>query len=313
MGMLRVAALAAGAILALEGGAHAGSVTLSGPTMRIGTYSPTDLATLAAANPADVVNYNGLTGISLWGLLGGAAASSPTSPVYGDITTNTLPGHNAKNAILRYYVAGIGTEGARSVVSLGQIDPSFGGPATPAFVAYQNTGGAQLTTPELVVPGGPPGSTISSLASLQLLSYPALPTGAGGVSTSVTLSGNVKNPGAYTLAMLQNDFTPVQQTVGTDTYTGIPLETFINPTSSNINSQIVVGQATDGYEVVYSLSELANPDDILAYAASGTDFPSDGVARTILPADNLHGRFISNLLDLKVLNWTVGQLTIVTP
>jgi hypothetical protein len=317
MGILRTAMLGVSTALAVCGGARAGSITLTGPTTMAGTYSPSALAALGAANPSEVVTSGGLTGISLWGLLGGAAASSPTSPIYGDITTSTPPGHNEKNAILHYYVVGIGTDGSQSVVSGGQIDPSFGATGLPVFVAYENAQGSLLATPQFVVPGGPAGSTIASLASLQLLAFPALPTGAGGESTTVTLSGNVTSPGTYTLTMLQNDFAPVQQTVSGDTYTGIPLQTFINTTSPNINTQIVVGQATDGYEVVYSLSEFAivtgvGATDILAYAATGTDFPADGVARTILPDDNLHGRFISNLQALAVLNWTVGQMTTVT-
>ena len=209
-------------------------------------------------------------------------------------------------------MVGTGTDGLRSVVSGGQIDPSFGATGTAVFIAYQNAGGPQLDTPQFVVPGGPMGSTIASLASLQLLAFPAMLNGAGGQSTTVALSGNVTMPGAYTLSMLQNNFTPVQQTVSGDTYTGIPLLTFINTTSAKINTQIVVGQGTDGYQVVYSLSELANLNNIIAYAATGTDFPADGVARTILPADNLHGRFMSNLQSLAVMNWTDGQMTTVT-
>jgi hypothetical protein len=34
--------------------------------------------------------------------------------------------------------------------------------------------------------------------------------------TSVNLSGSVTNPGQYTLSDLQNNFTPVHETVGTD-------------------------------------------------------------------------------------------------
>ena len=281
IGALRTGILAGGISIVMSAGAHAGSITLTGPTGKAGSYSPSALSSIGTASPSLVVTSGGLTGITLWGLLGGANASSPTSPTYGSITTSTPTGFNAKNAILRYYILGTGTDGTQSVVSLGQIDPNFGGTGTPVFVAYQMSGGAMLTTPELVVPGGPAGSTISSLASLQLLAFPAQPTGAGGQSTSVVLSGNVNQPGTYTLSMLQNNFTPVQQTVSGDTYTGIPLQTFINSTSSNINNQIVVGWGTDGYESLYSLEELANLNNIIAYAATGTDFPADGVARTI--------------------------------
>jgi hypothetical protein len=240
----------------------------------------------------------------LWGLLGGANASSPTSPVYGSITTSTPAGDNGKNSILRYYVVGTGSGGAQTAVSLGQIDPNFGGtaansPAQP-FVAFQATGGSLLSAPVLVVPGGPAGSTVSNLTTLQLLSVPALAPGSGLPSTSVTLSGLVNNPGAYTLSSLQSNPNSIQETVGTTVYTDIPLATFLDPSNPN-HGQIVVGQATDGYEVVYSLDELANLSNLLAFASTPPgDFPADGIARTILPGDNAHGRWISNLDSLTV-------------
>jgi hypothetical protein len=308
MSVLRVPALVAGIAILSVPIARADSVMLSGSTSDAGVYSTSQLAAKAVAG--DTVSYNGLTGISLWGLLGGANASSPTSPSYGDITTSTPAGDNGKNSILRYYVVGSGG-GAQAAVSLGQIDPNFGGttansPAGQPFVAFQTTGGSLLATPELVVPGAP-GSTVSSLTNLQLLSVPALPavqtnsalpptSSPGGPSSSVTLSGLVKNPGAYTSAA---GFPSTQQTVSGDTYTGTSLINFLNPISLNA-SQIVVGTATDGLEVVFSLSELMNLSNIIAFSATGTDFPADGIARTILPGDNAHGRFISNLSSLEV-------------
>jgi hypothetical protein len=301
MRVFQVAILSAGIAAFVGVDAHADSVMLTGSTGNAGIYSTSALA--AAANSGDTVNYGGLTGISLWGLLGGANSSSPTSPNYGAITTNTPAGDNGKNAILRYYVVGSGG-GAQSVVSLGQIDPSFGGTSAnspaQAFVAFQNTGGSMLATPELVVPGGPAGSTVSSLTGLQLLSVPALPavpTSPGGQSASVTLSGLVKNPGVYTSAA---GFPSAQQTVNGDTYTGASLFTFLNPSNPNVNSQIVVGTATDGYEVVYSLAELTNLKNLIAFSATGGDFPGDGIARTILPGDLKQGRFLSNLSGLTV-------------
>lgn len=302
-------AIWAGIFVLLGGPVHAGSVTLLGPTTAAGTYSPAALQALTTATPANIVNFNGLTGISLWGLLGGTESA---------ITTTSLPGTNGKNAILRYYVVGTGDHSAHSVVSVGQIDPGFGNsdPASQPFVAYQRNG-ALLDTPQLVVPNGPPGSTLTGLTSLQLLSYPSIPSAGGGASTSVTLSGNVKAPGAYTLSMLKDNFASVPLQVHTGnggtgtlvTYTGIPLATFVNA-AADVNAQIVVGQATDGYEIVYSLSELVtNPNNnILAYALNGADLTTDGVARTITKADDVdkHGRWISNLLTLKVLDWSVG-------
>jgi hypothetical protein len=56
---------------------------------------------------------------------------------------------------------------------------------------------------------------------------------------------------------------------------------------------------------VLALAEIdpsigGNPDDLLPYADTGTDFPADGVARTILPTDNKHGRWESNLNGIDV-------------
>jgi hypothetical protein len=86
MRMLRTTMFGVVAALAVSSAAYAGSITLTGPTTMAGTYTPAALAALGAANPSEVVTSGTLTGISLWGLLGGAAASSPTSPIYGDIT-----------------------------------------------------------------------------------------------------------------------------------------------------------------------------------------------------------------------------------
>jgi hypothetical protein len=288
----------AGLLAAITGGQALADVVLAGPDSNAGDYSTAALA--GAATPSDKVSSGGLTGISLWGLLGGAPATSPTSPIYGDITTTTPAGDNGKNAIFHYFLLATGSGGQQSVVSLGEIDPSFGGTAPiPAFVAYQNTGSTLLTTPDLIVPGAP-GRDVTNLTSLRLLSVPALPTGPGGKSTSVLLTGAVTHPGSYTKTDLESDFTPVHEVISGDNYTGVPLWTFLSPSNNAITDQIVITQGTDGYEVVLSLAEIdpslgGNPADLLPYADSVSDFPADGVARTIFPNDNKHGRWESNL------------------
>jgi hypothetical protein len=286
-------------VMSTEGRAD---VILSGPDSNDGLYSSAGLA--AVANGTDTVSSGGLTGISLWGLLGGANAASPTSPTYGAITTSTPVGDNGKNAILHDYLVATSSSGAQSVISLGEIDPAFGGTAAiPAFVAFKNASNALLAAPQLVVPGMS-GRDLSNITSLQLLAVPALPTGPGGVSTSVKLTGSVSNPGTYTQSDLKTKFTPATETVSGDTYTGVPLWTFIGAQGSSTN-KIVITAGTDGYEVVLSLAELdpslgGNPADLLPYADTGTDFPVDGVARTILPNDNKHGRWESNLDTIDV-------------
>ncbi len=320
MRVVRTGVLAIGFALAIQAGASAGTVTLSGPDSKDGTYSSQDIAN--TANAGNTVTADGLTGISLWSFLGGAAGGSVVTNAdgsktrsYGSITTfNPAGGNSNPNFDLRYYVVGIGSGGAQSVVSLGQIDPMFAGtsPTTP-IVAFQTSGGTPLGSPELVVPGGPAGSTIQNLTSLQLTSIGGLPQGAGGKSTSITLAGNVASPGVYTTFPTTDSVTVCSSNrcipAGTTTYNGMPLDSFLNATSPSLPSQIVVVKATDGYQVVYSLSELllatgaANPADLLALLLS-TD--NNGFARTITGGDSAfaHGRWVSNVLEIDVLNAT---------
>ncbi len=291
-----ICALSVIGLMAAAGGQARADVLLTGPDANAGSYSTSALA--GVANVGDTVSSGGLTGITLWGLLGGANAATPTSPGYGSITTSTPNGDNGKNAILRYYLVGQGAGGQRSVVSLGEIDPNFGGTAAVVpFVAFQN-GSGLLAAPQLVVPGAA-GRGLVNLTSLQLLAVPAV-SGSGGPSTAVQLTGNVAQPGSYTKTDLQNDFTPVMSTISGDTYTGVPLWTFLDASDPMATDQVVITQGTDGYEVVLSLAELnpalgGNPNDLLPYADTGTDFPTDAVARTIFPNDNKHGRWESNL------------------
>jgi hypothetical protein len=304
-GQLR-AGLVAGTILTGLGGTAArADVILSGPDANDGSYSTSELASFATSS--NTVSDGTLQGISLWGLLGGANATSSNPAVYGAITTSTPAGDNGKNAILRYYLLGTSASGAHSVISLGEIDPNFGGTATPpAFVAFEDTSNTLLGVPELVVPSGA-GRDLSNLVSLQLLAVAALPTGPGGQSNSVALSGPVANPGSYTKTDLQNDFTPTNELVNGDTYTGVPLWQFIGATGNDITNELVITAGTDGYEVALSLAELdptlgGNPANFLPYADTGTNFPTAGVARTLFPNDNAHGRWESNLDVVQVVD-----------
>jgi hypothetical protein len=176
-----ICALSVIGLMTAAGGPARADVVLSGPDANAGSYSTSALA--GVANGGDTVSSGGLTGITLWGLLGGANAATPTSPNYGAITTSTPSGANGKNAILRYYLLGTSGGGQRSVVSLGEIDPNFGGTAAVApFVAFQN-GGGLLAAPQLVVPGTT-GRDLVNLTSLQLLAVPAI-SGPSGPSDAV--------------------------------------------------------------------------------------------------------------------------------
>jgi hypothetical protein len=216
-----------------------------------------------------------------------------------DVTVSTPPGANGKNAILRYYVVASGG-GATSVFSLGELNPLFGGTNTAPYVTVTGSG-LSLVDPN----AGASGRGVTGLTSLQVFSVPALPSTAGGQSTSVNLSGQVANPGSYSGSGLATLPATTLTTSG-HTYTGTSLFSFLDPTNADSLSQIVVTTGTDGYEVVLALAELdpafgGNPNYLLAYADQNGDFPAAGIARTIFPDDNRHGRWMSNLDSITVL------------
>lgn len=227
-------------------------------------------------------DYSVASDTTLWSLIGG-------------VTTPVASADNSKNAILHNYVVARSASGAISVFSAGELDPNFGGTNGAPFISVSG-GEYGLVDPN----AGASGRDLSDLTSLTVIAVPALPNGAGGQSSSVDLSGMVTNPGAYILTDLEPDFTPVSLAIPGDTYTGVPLETFLDPSGVSATSGIIIVGGTDGYEVVFSLAEIdpafgGNPDNLLPYAATGGDFPGDGVARVIFPDDNKHGRWVSNI------------------
>jgi len=301
------AALTAGMISAPYPATADAIITLTGPTSNAGTI---DLSTAAGDQYGGQVMVGGLTGYSLWGLLGGENASSPTSPIYGAITTTTPPGYNGKNAILRYYVLATAANGSQSLISLGEIDPNFTGPAptnppTDLVTFSGNTASLTFTL------SGAAGRDLTNLTSLQLLSVPALPALPAGSSapesTSVMLAGNVSFPGSYTFQGSDpQNVSVITETVNNDSYTGPPFFALIDPSDPNVLNQYVVTAGTDGYEVLFSLAELdpafgastaINQVDLVPYADTGGNFPGDGLARIITPGDTnfAHGRWVSNL------------------
>ena len=268
------------------------SSTVSGAQVGAGTYSIQQLMSAGAAVGSET--SGGETGISLWSLLGGNSSGA------SDVVTSTPSGDNGKNAILRSYVLATSATGAQSIISLGEIGPFFGGTGVGPFVAYSGTDG----NPALIFPGvGASGRDVTDLASLQILSAPALVTGSGGVSTSLTLSGSVANPGNYNLAALQGLPTS-SVNIGGDIYTGVSVWSLLSPTVSNVLTGYVITSGTDGYEVLFSLAELdpnlGAPLDVVPYADTQGAFPSDGFARIVIPGDNHQGRYVSNLDAIEV-------------
>ncbi len=136
----------------------------------------------------------------------------------------------------------------------------------------------------------------------------------------ILLQGGVADPGIYNLPGL----TPVATqtatytaagTPVTDTYTGVGLWNLLNDTGgvtvtsakNDILSKYVVATGSDGYQAVYSLGEIdpsfGNQPVMVAYAdTSGQLGPhgSDGLARIVVPGDQAGGRYVSDLVSLKV-------------
>jgi hypothetical protein len=233
-------------------------------------------------------------GASLWSLTGGAT----------NFTMASYPsGYNTKNEVLQYYVVATGSNGT-SVFSLGELTGSGFG---TTVVDIQASGGQYS-----LVDSSAPQRDVTGLTSLQILAVPALPNGAGGQSTSVTVQGG-PNSGSYAGAQLQSLPGAVQVTpTGSPTYTGVPLSSLLglsSLSSSSVLDDIVITAGTDGYEVVLAAAELdpalgGNPNDILAYASTGTDFPADAIARTIFPTDAKHGRWESDLDEVELTSAT---------
>ncbi len=231
------------------------------------------------------------------GITGDVAVANGTSlwSLIENVQTPVASGYNSKNAILHDYVVATSVDGAQSVFSAGELDPSFGGTNAAPYISVSG-GDYTLVDPN----AGASGRDLANLTSLTVVAAPALPTGPGGPSSSVDLSGKVTNPGDYTLTDLETGFAAVEETVSGDAYTGVPLQTFLAPSGVSATDGVVVVGATDGYEVVFSLAEIdpslgGNPQNLLPYADTGGNFPGDGVARVIFPDDNKHGRWVSNI------------------
>ena len=255
------------------------------------------------------------TGIKLWDLLSDAGAVNVTS---------------AKNDILSKYVVAIGSDGYKAVFSLGEIDPNFG--AQPVLVAYADRAG-QLGPhgsdglARTVVPGDQAGGRyVSDLVSLKVGSLPEPgPTGPGGFSDQLTLSGEIAKPETYTAITLADLHQPTTETATyiagtgpvTDTYTGVSLWTLIQDagllTDPSIKNDLlrygVVATGSDGYRAIISLGEIdpafGNQSDLVAYADTGGQLGpggSDWFARLVLPGDHFGGRYVSNLVSLQVVD-----------
>lgn len=302
-------------------------LNLDGDVVTPGVYNYASLSALTATT--QIVTYTSagapvtdtFVGTGLWTLLGSARGIVP------------VPG--VKNSSLLNYVVAVGSDGYEAVFSGGEINPMFGGNSSrPDMVAYADTNG-QLGPggpdrfARMVVPGDTAGGRyVSNLVQLDVDQAPVPAKGQGGLSTQFTLSG-VKTPDVYKLSTLEA--LPAVQlratyTAGgipvTDTYTGVSLWKLLNDagliTDPNIKNhvlrQYVEAIGSDGYAAIFSLGEIdpmfGDEDDLVAYSdTDGQLGPngSDGFARMVVPGDSAGGRYVSNLIALKVFTVAVPE------
>ena len=181
----------------------------------------------------------------------------------------------------------------------------------------------------MVVPGDHAGGRyVSDLVNLHVGSLPEpSPQGPGGVSDQFTLSGQVAEPETFTpvtLAALNQSTTETATFLSgagqvTDTYTGVSLWTLLQDqglvTDPTIKNDVlrfgVVATGSDGYRALVSLGEIdpafGSQPDLVAYAdTDGQLGPggSAGAMRLVVPGDQAGGRYVSNLVDLRVVDLT---------
>lgn len=295
-------------VLGLTGPVVAAPVTLSGELSATGDLSIAQLQALGST--AEAVGADTYVGVPLWNVLGGTSAGA----------SNIITTGGGNNAILRSFVMATGSGGQRSLISVGEINPLFGGVGQPTLVAYQKNG-VVLDTPQLILPQDSTGTrSVTALTSLSVGSATRPPVGAGGVTSQFSLTGpNVAT--AFTLASLQglpattatnvtflsggvpsapNDFTGVQ-VLSLLTAAGLELDDILT------SYLTVVG--SDGYEVLFSLAEL-DPElggrlALIAYddTAGSLESPTgSGFARIVIPGDIRGGRFVSNIQSISVVD-----------
>ncbi|MDO5758845.1 MAG: hypothetical protein Q4P24_15460 [Rhodobacterales bacterium] len=314
----RMPALRAGAVAV--GILAAGTISASAATMSLSVYGDVanpmqysaqslrafdeEIRTLDAVGHHGPVTY---TGASLWSLLDRAQVR--TDP-------------DVKNDILSKYVVARGQDGYRAVVSMGELDPGYGGKDTPQIIAYernQESGSEEGLT--LVLPGDAARSrNVSDLVSLEVvdaaLGKPDLP---GGRSESFTLSGAVEISGTYDLEALEaRDALTRERRKGDPavavSYTGVHLGDLLTDAGivtdpdvkNDILSKVVVATGNDGYQIAYALAELLprygdpQKDKLVAYSDDAGLLGDDGFARLLFAEDVRGGRGVSNLVSLEV-------------
>lgn len=312
-------ALCFGLIVTISGSAEAGPTTsfdVTGDVVAPVTYTLPTLQSLPPTTETVTYQTGGgpqtgtFTGPTLWSLLNTVGLVSP--PV--------------KNGSLRQYVVATGSDGYSAAFSLGELNPRFGGSNPQDLVAYDLNGaplGSSGFARVVAAKDNFGGRYVSNLANLRVGTAPSNPSGGGGPSTQLSLSGLVQTPGIYTLATLEA-LPAITETVTylaggapvTATFTGVSIWTLLTDaglvTNPAIKNQLLqyylLATGSDGYEAAFSLGELdpkfggTGAPDLIAYMVNGALLGPDGFARVVVPGDDFGGRYVSNLVSLQVLD-----------
>lgn len=163
------------------------------------------------------------------------------------------------------------------------------------------------------------------LAALLLIGAAGTSAGAacpGGVSSSLSVTGEVMRPTVFNLAKLQK--LPVAQenvtyfaagSVVSESFTGALLWDLLNnspvggivtdPTVKNdILHKIIIVTGSDCYQSVFGAGEVdpffGGNQIMVAYATGGQSLGQNGFARIVAPVDKAGGRFVSNIVSIDV-------------
>jgi DMSO/TMAO reductase YedYZ molybdopterin-dependent catalytic subunit len=231
------------------------------------------------------------------------------------------PGADRRNGPLNRLIVLTGSDGYRATVAYGEIDPD--GAAQQIIVAYAMDG-----TPlgpdglaERIVPGDKlAGRWVKNIVRVTVVeptvTGPA--SAAGGSSPSFALGGAVQTPGTFTLGNLQSlPTTMVTTEVRTDqgsqgkhTFTGVLLRDLLDrakvqadPNRKNDTlGMFVTIIGSDDYRVSVAFGEFdpdfGNQQILVAYAEDGAPLGEHGMAQLIVPADNVNGRWVWNIVSL---------------
>ena len=220
-----------------------------------------------------------------------------------------------KNDLLRKSLVVSGTDKYAVAVAWGEIDPQFAN--KKVLLAYEEDGKPLPHADgfaRLIVPGDVmAGRYVSNIASIVVRDPGVLPTmRQRQPSSTLYVIGVVNNPAKYDLAALQALKT-TEVTVQGSTYSGVLLSDLLQQvgvqTANKKNDFLhkgIVAVGTDGYSCVIADGEVqprfGNEQVLVAFNMDGKPLAaSDGFARLIVPGDQKMGRFVSNLIELQVV------------